>query len=132
MDSHDQPDGAVLGDCKTDPCFLWIVKWRKSLIINTCALFVPTFCLYSLLFIEKQKRLPYLIVRPPWPDNNNNNNKRRTKMKEENKKPVSMKIDADVWRIFKACAVANGYKVAELVEKALIDEVKMMEEKNNA
>lgn len=53
-------------------------------------------------------------------------------MKEEKKKPVSMKIDADVWRIFKTCAVANGYKVAELVEKALIDEVKMMEEKNNA
>ena len=54
-------------------------------------------------------------------------------MKEENKKkPVSMKIDADVWRIFKTCAVANGYKLAELVEKALIDEVKKMEEKNNA
>ena len=54
-------------------------------------------------------------------------------MKEENKKkPVSMKIDADVWRIFKACAVANGYRVAELVEKALIDEVKKMEVKNNA
>ena len=54
-------------------------------------------------------------------------------MKEENKKkPVSMKIDADVWRIFKACAVSNNFKVAELVEKALIDEVKKMEEKNNA
>ena len=56
-------------------------------------------------------------------------------MKEENKnnkKPVSMKIDADVWRIFKACAVANNYKLAELVEKALIDEVKKMEGKNNA
>ena len=54
-------------------------------------------------------------------------------MKEENnKKPVSMKINADVWRIFKVCAVANGYKVAELVEKALIDEVKKMEGKNNA
>lgn len=54
-------------------------------------------------------------------------------MKEENnKKPVSMKIDADVWRIFKTCAVANGLKVTELVEKALIDEVKLMEEKKNA
>ena len=54
-------------------------------------------------------------------------------MKEENKKkPVSMKIDADVWRVFKVCAVAHSYKVAELVEKALIDEVKMMEEKKNA
>ena len=54
-------------------------------------------------------------------------------MKEENnKKPVSMKIDADVWRIFKACAVANKFKVAELVEKALIDEVKLMEGKDNA
>ena len=54
------------------------------------------------------------------------------KMNENNKKPVSMKIDADVWRIFKACAVSNNYKVAELVEKALIDEVKMMEVKENA
>ena len=54
------------------------------------------------------------------------------KMKEDNKKPVCMKIDADVWRIFKTCAVANGYKVAELAEKALIDEVKKMEEKDNA
>lgn len=54
-------------------------------------------------------------------------------MKEENKKPVCMKIDADVWRIFKVCAVANNYKLAELVEKALIDEIKKMEEeKNNA
>ena len=65
--------------------------------------------------------------------NNNNNKKGELKMKEENnKKPVSMKIDADVWRIFKTCAVANGYKLAELVEKALIDEVKKMEEKHNA
>ena len=54
-------------------------------------------------------------------------------MKEENnKKPVSMKIDADVWRIFKTCAVANNYKLAELVEKALIDEIKLMEDKKNA
>ena len=62
----------------------------------------------------------------------NNNNKRRTKMKEENKKPVSMKIDADVWRIFKVCAVSNNYKLTELVEKALIDEVKLMEGNKNA
>ena len=54
------------------------------------------------------------------------------KMKEENKKPVSMKIDADVWRIFKVCAVANNMKLTELVEKALIDEVKLMEVKKNA
>ena len=54
-------------------------------------------------------------------------------MKEENnKKPVCMKIDADVWRIFKICAVANNYKLTVLVEKALIDEVKKMEGKNNA
>ena len=58
---------------------------------------------------------------------------RRTKMKEENtKKPVSMKIDADVWRIFKICAVANNYKLTALVEKALIDEVKLMEGNKNA
>ena len=54
-------------------------------------------------------------------------------MKEENnKKPVSMKIDADVWRIFKTCAVANGLKLTVLVEKALIDEVKLMEGNKNA
>ena len=54
-------------------------------------------------------------------------------MKEENnKKPVCMKIDADLWRQFKACAVIHGLKLAELVEKALIDEVKMMEGKKNA
>ena len=54
-------------------------------------------------------------------------------MKEENnKKPVSMKIDADVWRIFKICAVANNYKLTALVEKALIDEVKLMEGNKNA
>ena len=54
-------------------------------------------------------------------------------MKEENnKKPVCMKIDADVWRIFKVCAVSNNMKLAELVEKALIDEVKLMEDKKNA
>ena len=59
--------------------------------------------------------------------------KRRTKMKEENnKKPVCMKIDADLWRQFKACAVINGLKLAEMVEKALIDEVKLMEGKKNA
>ena len=62
-----------------------------------------------------------------------NKQKENKKMKEENKKPVCMKIDADVWRIFKVCAVANGLKLAELVEKALIDEIKKMEEeKNNA
>ena len=62
-----------------------------------------------------------------------NNKKGERKMKEENnKKPVSMKIDADVWRIFKTCAVANNYKLAELVEKALIDEIKLMEDKKNA
>ena len=63
---------------------------------------------------------------------NNNNKKGERKMNENNKKPVCMKIDADVWRIFKTCAVANNYKLAELVEKALIDEVKKMEEKHNA
>lgn len=60
-------------------------------------------------------------------------NKRRTKMKEENKKkPVCMKIDADVWRQFKICAVANNFKMTDLVEKALKAEIKMMEGKTNA
>lgn len=62
----------------------------------------------------------------------NNNKIGERKMNENNKKPVSMKIDADVWRIFKTCAVANGLKLTVLVEKALIDEVKLMEEKKNA
>ena len=59
--------------------------------------------------------------------------KEKQKMKEENnKKPGCMQIDADLWRQFKACAVINGLKLAELVEKALIDEVKLMEGKENA
>lgn len=54
-------------------------------------------------------------------------------MKEENKKkPVCMKIDADVWRQFKICAVANNFKMTDLVEKALKAEIKMMEGKTNA
>ena len=53
-------------------------------------------------------------------------------MKGENKKPVCMKIDADLWRQFKACAVIHGLKLAELVEKALIAEVKLMEANKNA
>ena len=57
---------------------------------------------------------------------------KENKMKEENKKPVCMKIDADLWRQFKACAVIHGLKLTELVEKALIDEVKLMEVKKNA
>ena len=63
---------------------------------------------------------------------NNKTTKGERKMNENNKKPVSMKIDADVWRILKTCAVANNMKLTELVEKALIDEVKLMEVKKNA
>ena len=54
-------------------------------------------------------------------------------MKEENnKKPVCIKIDADVWRQFKACAVIHSLKLTDLVEKALNDEIKIMEGTNNA
>jgi hypothetical protein len=53
-------------------------------------------------------------------------------MKEENKKPVCICIDTELWRKVKACAAINGCKMAEMVEKALKDEIKMMEGKNNA
>ena len=53
-------------------------------------------------------------------------------MKEENKKPVCAIIDVDVWRKIKALAAVSGLKMAEMVEKALKDEIKMMEEKQNA
>lgn len=51
-------------------------------------------------------------------------------MKEESKKkPVCMKIDADVWRKVKVLAASEGIKMTDLVEKALKDEIKMMEGK---
>ena len=65
-------------------------------------------------------------------------------MKEAtNKKPVCMKLDEELWRKVKSTAAINGMKLAELVEqalrheltrmeKALGEEVRMMEGNRNA
>lgn len=66
------------------------------------------------------------------------------KMKEENnKKPVCMKLDEELWRKVKSTAAINGMKLAELVEQALRheltgmkqalgEEVRMMEGRRDA
>lgn len=64
-------------------------------------------------------------------------------MKEQNKKPVCMKLDEELWRKVKSTAAINGMKLTELVEQALRhelarmrqelgEEVRMMEGNRNA
>ena len=48
-----------------------------------------------------------------------------TKMKEI--KPVSMKLDEELWRKVKSTAAINGLKLTELVEQALRHELTRME-----
>ena len=48
-----------------------------------------------------------------------------TKMKEI--KPVSMKLDEELWRKVKSTAAINGMRLAELVEQALRHELTRME-----
>ena len=48
-----------------------------------------------------------------------------TKMKEI--KPVSMKLDEELWRKVKSTAAINGMRLAELVEQALRHELARME-----
>ena len=66
-----------------------------------------------------------------------------TRMKEQNRKPVCMKLDEELWRKVKSTAAINGMKLAELVEQALrhelvrmkqtlVEEVRMMEDNRNA
>lgn len=64
-------------------------------------------------------------------------------MKEQNRKPVCMKLDEELWRKVKSTAAINGMKLTELVEQALrhelarmkqalVEEVRMMEGNRNA
>lgn len=66
-----------------------------------------------------------------------------TRMKEQNRKPVCMKLDEELWRKVKSTAAINGMKLTELVEQALRheltgmkqalgEEVRMMEGNRNA
>ena len=48
-------------------------------------------------------------------------------MKEE-RKPVSMKLDEELWRKVKSTAAINGMKLTELVEQALRHELARMEQ----
>ena len=50
-----------------------------------------------------------------------------TRMKEQNRKPVCMKLDEELWRKVKSTAAINGMKLAELVEQALRHELTRME-----
>lgn len=53
--------------------------------------------------------------------------KENTRMKEQNRKPVCMKLDEELWRKVKSTAAINGMKLAELVEQALRHELTRME-----
>ena len=43
-------------------------------------------------------------------------------------KPVSMRLDEELWRRVKSTAAINGMKLAELVEQALRHELTRMEQ----
>lgn len=46
---------------------------------------------------------------------------------KEGIKPVSMKLDEELWRKVKSTAAINGMRLAELVEQALRHELTRME-----
>ena len=50
------------------------------------------------------------------------------KMKEQNRKPVCMKLDEELWRKVKSTAAINGMKLTELVEQALRHELERMKQ----
>ena len=50
-----------------------------------------------------------------------------TRMKEQNRKPVCMKLDEELWRKVKSTAAINGLRLTELVEQALRHELTRME-----
>ena len=69
--------------------------------------------------------------------------KENTRMKEQNRKPVCIKLDEELWRKVKSTAAINGMRLADLVEQALRheltrmeqmlgEEVRMMEDNRNA
>ena len=49
-------------------------------------------------------------------------------MKEQNRKPVCMKLDEERWRKVKSTAAINGMKLTELVEQALRHELTRLEQ----
>ena len=49
-------------------------------------------------------------------------------MSEATKKPVSMKLDDELWRKVKSTAAINGLRLTELVEQALRHELTRMEQ----
>ena len=49
-------------------------------------------------------------------------------MKEQNRKPVCMKLDEELWRKVKSTAAINGMKLTELVEQALRHELTRLEQ----
>ena len=51
-----------------------------------------------------------------------------TRMNEQNRKPVCIKLDEELWRKVKSTAAINGMKLAELVEQALRHELARMEQ----
>ena len=51
-----------------------------------------------------------------------------TRMKEQNRKPVCMKLDEELWRKVKSTAAINGLRLTELVEQALRHELTRMEQ----
>ena len=49
-------------------------------------------------------------------------------MKEQNRQPVCMKLDEELWRKVKSTAAINGMKLTELVEQALRHELTRLEQ----
>ena len=49
-------------------------------------------------------------------------------MKEQNRKPVCIKLDEELWRKVKSTAAINGMRLADLVEQALRHELTRMEQ----
>ena len=62
--------------------------------------------------------------------NRNKKAREKRKMEKEAKKTVSVSVDREIWRKIKAFAVLEELSVAQMVEKALEDEIKIMEGKN--
>ena len=53
--------------------------------------------------------------------------KENTRMKEQNRKPVCIKLDEELWRKVKSTAAINGMRLADMVEQALRHELTRME-----
>ena len=64
--------------------------------------------------------------------NRNKKAREKRKMEKEAKKTVSVSVNSEIWRKIKAFAVLEELSVAQMVEKALEDEIKIMEGRKNA